>query len=69
MTTPQPAVLQARFAALAVPNSRRYVCGQALSLIGAWVETALGLAAACLAAVITGGWAGGSLRQNTPNRE
>jgi MFS family permease len=27
------------FAALAVPNFRRYVCGQALSLIGTWVET------------------------------
>jgi MFS family permease len=42
MTTPQPAVLPARpamFAALAVPNFRRYVSGQALSLIGTWVET------------------------------
>ncbi|MFE7565376.1 MFS transporter [Streptomyces sp. NPDC057539] len=27
------------FAALAVPNFRRYVSGQALSLIGTWVET------------------------------
>jgi len=27
------------FAALAVPNVRRYVSGQALSLIGTWVET------------------------------
>jgi hypothetical protein len=27
------------FAALAVPNFRRYVGGQALSLIGTWVET------------------------------
>jgi MFS family permease len=42
MTTPRPAVLPARpamFAALAVPNFRRYVSGQALSLIGTWVET------------------------------
>ncbi len=39
------------FAALAVPNSGRYVSGQALSPIGTWVETALG-AAACLAAVM-----------------
>ena len=41
-TTPQPAVLPAHpamFAALAVPNFRRYVSGQALSLIGTWVET------------------------------
>ena len=30
---------QAMFAALAVPNFRRYVSGQALSLIGTWVET------------------------------
>jgi MFS family permease len=29
----------AMFAALAVPNFRRYVSGQALSLIGTWVET------------------------------
>ena len=29
----------ATFAALAVPNFRRYVSGQALSLIGTWVET------------------------------
>ena len=27
------------FAALAVPNFRRYVSGQSLSLIGTWVET------------------------------
>ena len=27
------------FAALAVPNFRRYVSGQKLSLIGTWVET------------------------------
>jgi MFS family permease len=42
MTTPRPAVLPARparFAALAVPNFRRYVSGQSLSLIGTWVET------------------------------
>jgi MFS family permease len=42
MTAPRPAVLQAHpatFAALAVPNFRRYVSGQALSLIGTWVET------------------------------
>jgi len=32
--TPQP-----RFAALTVPNFRRYVSGQSLSLIGTWVET------------------------------
>jgi MFS family permease len=41
-TTRQPAVLpahQATFAALAVPNFRRYVSGQSLSLIGTWVET------------------------------
>jgi MFS family permease len=30
---------QGTFAALAVPNFRRYVAGQALSLIGTWVET------------------------------
>ena len=42
MTSPQPAVLPAHpatFAALAVPNFRRYVSGQALSLIGTWVQT------------------------------
>jgi len=42
MATPRPAVLPARparFAALAVPNFRRYVSGQSLSLIGTWVET------------------------------
>jgi len=42
MTTPRPAVLPAHpamFAALAVPNFRRYVSGQSLSLIGTWVET------------------------------
>ena len=27
------------YAALAVPNFRRYVAGQSLSLIGTWVET------------------------------
>jgi len=36
---PQPAGRRAMFAALAVPNFRRYVSGQALSLIGTWVET------------------------------
>jgi MFS family permease len=30
---------QGTFAALAVPNFRRYVSGQSLSLIGTWVET------------------------------
>ena len=45
MTNPRPAVLPAHsahpamFAALAVPNFRRYVSGQSLSLIGTWVET------------------------------
>jgi len=42
MTTPQPAVPAAHpamFAALEVPNFRRYVSGQSLSLIGTWVET------------------------------
>jgi MFS family permease len=39
MTTRQPAVHPAMFAALAVPNFRRYVSGQSLSLIGTWVET------------------------------
>jgi MFS family permease len=42
MTAPQPAALPAHpamFAALAVPNFRRYVSGQSLSLIGTWVET------------------------------
>jgi MFS family permease len=42
MTTPQPAAHPAHpgmFAALAVPNFRRYVSGQSLSLIGTWVET------------------------------
>jgi MFS family permease len=42
MTTSQPAPLTAHpaaFAALAVPNFRRYVSGQSLSLIGTWVET------------------------------
>jgi hypothetical protein len=34
-TPPAPAM----FTALAVPNFRRYVSGQALSLIGTWVET------------------------------
>ena len=35
----QSAASQPRFAALAVPNFRRYVSGQSLSLIGTWVET------------------------------
>ena len=39
MTARQPAALPAMFAALAVPNFRRYVSGQSLSLIGTWVET------------------------------
>ena len=42
MTAPRPSVLPAHpamFAALAVPNFRRYVSGQALILIGTWVET------------------------------
>jgi MFS family permease len=39
MTTPQREALPAMFAALAVPNFRRYVSGQSLSLIGTWVET------------------------------
>jgi MFS family permease len=42
MTASQPAVVPAHpatFAALAVPNFRRYVSGQSLSLIGTWVET------------------------------
>jgi MFS family permease len=42
MTAPRPAVPPphpAMFAALAVPNFRRYVSGQSLSLIGTWVET------------------------------
>jgi hypothetical protein len=30
---------QGAFAALTVPNFRRYVTGQSLSLIGTWVET------------------------------
>ena len=30
---------QGTFAALAVPNFRRYVSGQSLSLIGTWMET------------------------------
>jgi hypothetical protein len=82
MTTSRPAVLPARpamFAALAVPNFRRYVSGQALSLIGSPVigalsdtagpRYALGLgAAACLAAAIIGGWPGGGHRQNTRYR-
>jgi MFS family permease len=37
--TQMDAAPRATFAALAVPNFRRYVCGQALSLIGTWVET------------------------------
>src|SRR5580698_9953092 len=42
MTAPRPAEFPAHsamFAALAVPNFRRYVSGQSLSLIGTWVET------------------------------
>ena len=42
MTTLQhevPPEHPAMFAALAVPNFRRYVSGQSLSLIGTWVET------------------------------
>src|SRR6201985_3750223 len=42
MTTPQREVFAAHpamFAALAVPNFRRYVAGQSLSLVGTWVET------------------------------
>jgi MFS family permease len=42
MSTSRPAPLPehpAMFAALAVPNFRRYVSGQSLSLIGTWVET------------------------------
>src|ERR1700761_763794 len=42
MTAPRPAAPPAHaamFAALAVPNFRRYVSGQSLSLIGTWVET------------------------------
>jgi MFS family permease len=42
MTTRQPAALPAHpamFAALSVPNFRRFVSGQSLSLIGTWVET------------------------------
>jgi MFS family permease len=35
----QPGQDHPMFAALAVPNFRRYVSGQALSLIGTWVET------------------------------
>jgi hypothetical protein len=50
MTAPRPAVSPARpamFAALAVPNFRRYVSGQALSLIGTWVETVARLCSCC----------------------
>jgi MFS family permease len=41
MTTPSTVRPEhpATFAALAVPNFRRYVSGQSLSLIGTWVET------------------------------
>jgi MFS family permease len=39
MTIRQPVAHPATFAALAVPNFRRYVAGQSLSLIGTWVET------------------------------
>jgi MFS family permease len=42
MTTAEPTAHPehpAMFAALAVPNFRRYVSGQSLSLIGTWVET------------------------------
>jgi MFS family permease len=37
--TATDAAPSATFAALAVPNFRRYISGQALSLIGTWVET------------------------------
>src|SRR5580658_10184830 len=37
--SPAPASRHAMFAALSVRNFRRYVGGQALSLIGTWVET------------------------------
>jgi hypothetical protein len=36
---PSPGRFHQLEAALAVPNFRRYACGQALSLIGTWVET------------------------------
>ncbi|HEY1699594.1 MAG TPA: hypothetical protein VGG75_07775 [Trebonia sp.] len=39
MSTRQPGAHPAMFAALAVPNFRRYVSGQSLSLIGTWAET------------------------------
>ena len=39
MPPARPAAPPATFAALAVPNFRRYISGQALSLIGTWVET------------------------------
>jgi Transmembrane secretion effector len=42
MTTPKPSGPSSKaetFAALEVPNFRRYVSGQSLSLIGTWVET------------------------------
>src|ERR1700749_3985708 len=39
MTTREPPAHPEMFAALAVPNFRRYVSGQSLSLIGTWVET------------------------------
>jgi len=35
----RPSASSAMFAPLAVPNFRRYVSGQAVSLIGTWVET------------------------------
>src|SRR6202167_4153716 len=36
---PRPRARDAMFAALAVPNFRRYISGQAVSLVGTWVET------------------------------
>jgi MFS family permease len=39
MITPKSAADPEMFAALTVPNFRRYVSGQSLSLIGTWVET------------------------------
>jgi MFS family permease len=40
MTSPAAASIgSARFAALAVPNYRRFIAGQGISLIGSWTET------------------------------
>lgn len=39
MTAPRSISADGAFAALAVPNFRRFVAGQALSLIGSWTET------------------------------